>query len=93
MNKREAIAHLEELKNDFKEYVSIETQEKDVQALEVAIAALKETVKDIEDLKDVCMTVVNYLKVNFDTYCTVVITDSQIRLVRDEIGIQLEIGD
>lgn len=47
MNKREAIAHLEELKNDFKEYVSIETKEKDVQALEVAIAGLKETAQEV----------------------------------------------
>lgn len=47
MNKREAIAHLEELKNDFKEYVSIETKEKDVQALEVAIVALKETAQEV----------------------------------------------
>lgn len=47
MNKREAIAHLEELKNDFKEYVSIETQEKDVQALEIVLEALKETAQEV----------------------------------------------
>lgn len=41
MDKKEAIAHLEELKNDFNEYVSIETNIKDVQALEVALEVLK----------------------------------------------------
>lgn len=47
MNIKEAIAHLEELKNNFKEYVSIETKEKDVQALEVSIATLKETAQEV----------------------------------------------
>lgn len=57
MNKREAIAHLEELKNDFKEYVSIETQEKDVQALEVAIAALKETAQEVPVQEQLSVTI------------------------------------
>lgn len=47
MDKKEAIAHLEELKNDFNEYVSIETNIKDVQALEMALAALKEADKEV----------------------------------------------
>lgn len=38
-------------------------------------------------LEEACTSVANYLKKNQDPHCTVIITDSQIRLVRDEIGI------
>ncbi|MEG2018735.1 MAG: hypothetical protein RR128_09795 [Clostridium sp.] len=48
---------------------------------------------EVGELKKVCMPVVNYLKATHDPHCTVVITESQIKLVRDEIGIPLEIGD
>lgn len=47
MNKREAIAYLEKLKEDCKEFVSIETKKGDVQALELAISALKETAQEV----------------------------------------------
>lgn len=49
--------------------------------------------EDFENLKDMCMPVIQYLKENCDPYYTVVITDSQIRLVRDEIGIPVESND
>ncbi|WP_315080833.1 hypothetical protein [uncultured Clostridium sp.] len=44
-------------------------------------------VNEIKNLEEICKPVVDYLKKNWDPHCTVVITDSQIRLVRDEIGI------
>ncbi|NFN14645.1 hypothetical protein FDB56_06955 [Clostridium botulinum] len=44
---------------------------------------------EIKKLEEVCKPVVDYLKKNYDPHCAVVITDSQIRLVRDEIGIPI----
>ncbi len=46
-------------------------------------------VNKIKNLEEVCKPVVDYLKRNYDPHCAVVITDSQIRLVRDEIGIPI----
>lgn len=54
------------------------------QCLELISISKKEELKKLEE---VCKPVVDYLKKNYDPHCTVVITDSQIRLVRDEIGI------
>lgn len=48
---------------------------------------------EIKNLESVCNPVVDYLKKYCNPYCTVIITDSQIKLVRDEIGIPVEIGD
>ncbi|MEG0133818.1 MAG: hypothetical protein RR782_06800 [Clostridium sp.] len=45
---------------------------------------------EIKILKNICSPVVDYLKENYDPYCTVIITDYQIKLVRDEIGIPIE---
>lgn len=45
---------------------------------------MKEKIKALEE---VSKPVADYLKSNFDPHCTVIITDSHIRLVRDEIGI------
>lgn len=47
MNKKEAIEQLESFISDCKEFVSVEPTENDVQALEVAIAALKETAPEV----------------------------------------------
>ena len=47
MNKKEAISQLESFISDCKEFVSVEPTENDVQALEVAIAALKETAPEV----------------------------------------------
>ena len=44
----------------------------------------------IEELNVLCKPVVDYLNENYDPHCSVVITDSQIRLVRDEIGIPVK---
>ncbi|WP_297429581.1 hypothetical protein [Clostridium sp.] len=41
----------------------------------------------VQELEEICKPVVEYLKKNYDPHCTVVITDSHIKLVRDEIGI------
>jgi hypothetical protein len=43
--------------------------------------------KQIKELEELCKPVAEYLKKNWDPHCTVVITDSHIRLVRDEMGI------
>ena len=47
MNKKEAIEQLESFISDCKEFVSVEPTENDVQALEVSIAALKETAQEV----------------------------------------------
>ena len=43
--------------------------------------------REMKELEQLCRPVVNYLKNNWDPHCTVVITDSHIKLVRDEMGI------
>lgn len=50
-------------------------------------AALRGPVQELEEL---CKPVAGYLKSNLDPHCTVIITDSHIRLVRDEIGIPVK---
>lgn len=47
MNKKEAISQLESLRADCKEFESVNPTEKDVQALELGIAALKETAQEV----------------------------------------------
>ena len=47
MNKKEAIEQLESFISDCKEFVSVEPTENDVQALEVSIAALKDTAQEV----------------------------------------------
>lgn len=44
----------------------------------------------VQELEEICKPVVEYLKKNYDPHCTVVITDSHIKLVRDEIGIPVK---
>jgi DNA-binding XRE family transcriptional regulator len=44
-----------------------------------------------QEFEEVCKPVVKYLKENYDPHCTVVITDNYIKLVRDEMGIPIEI--
>ena len=44
----------------------------------------------VQELEELCKPVADYLKSNLDPYCTVIITDSHIRLVRDEIGIPVK---
>lgn len=46
--------------------------------------------KDIKALEEVCKLIVDHLKDNYDPHCALVITDSQIKLVRDEIGIAIK---
>ncbi|MFT8313215.1 MAG: hypothetical protein ABF633_03050 [Clostridium sp.] len=46
--------------------------------------------KSIESLEELCKPVVEYLKNNYNPHCTVVITDSQIKLVEDVISIPEE---
>ncbi len=47
----------------------------------------------IKALEEISKPVVDYLKNNCDPYCTVIITDSHIKLVRDEIGIPVKSDD
>jgi hypothetical protein len=44
----------------------------------------------IQELESICRTVSDYLKQNYDTHTTVMITDSHIKLVHDEIGIPVK---
>ncbi|MCH3962954.1 MAG: hypothetical protein LKE46_01650 [Clostridium sp.] len=46
--------------------------------------------KGIKSLEKICKPVVDYLKDNYNPHCAVVITDNQIRLVEDKIGIPVE---
>lgn len=43
--------------------------------------------KEIEKLNKLSEPLVEYWKNNWDSHCTIIITDSCIKLVRDEIGI------
>ena len=45
--------------------------------------------KKMKELEQLCRPIANYLRNNWGPYCTVVISDSHIKLVRDEIGIPL----
>ena len=47
MNKKEAISQLESFIAECKEFVCVEPTEKDVQALELGIVALKETAQEV----------------------------------------------
>ena len=47
MNKKEVISQLESFITDCKEFVSVEPTEKDVQALEISLASLKETAPEV----------------------------------------------
>jgi hypothetical protein len=49
---------------------------------------MKEAIKELEVL---CKPVADFLKEGYDPYVTVIITANQIRLVKDEIGIQLKV--
>ncbi|KQB77524.1 hypothetical protein [Clostridium butyricum] len=46
--------------------------------------------QSIEQLKEICKPIVEWLKENYGPYYTVVIKDEHIRLVRDEVGISIE---
>ncbi|WP_196051361.1 hypothetical protein [Clostridium butyricum] len=46
--------------------------------------------QSIEQLKEICKPIVEWLKENYGPYYTVVITDEHIRIVRDEVGIPIE---
>jgi hypothetical protein len=46
--------------------------------------------KEIESLKNVCKPVLEYLKKNYNPHCSLIITDTYIRLVEDKIGIPVE---
>lgn len=62
MNKKEAITQLESFISDCKEFVSVEPTEKDVQALELGIAALKETAQEVpvqEQVKQITILIDN----------------------------------
>lgn len=51
---------------------------------------MEEKIKELEQLGE---PIVDYLKNNWDPHCTVIITDSHIRLIRDEIGIPVKSDD
>lgn len=50
---------------------------------------MEEKIKELEEL---CKPVSEYLKKNWNPHCTVIITDTHIKLVRDEVSIPLEIA-
>lgn len=47
-------------------------------------------IEEMQNLEKVCKPVAEYLRNNYDPHCTIIITDTQIKLVRDEIGIPVE---
>jgi hypothetical protein len=46
--------------------------------------------KEVQLLQDICKPVSDYLKENYDPHTTIIITDSIIKLVKDEIGIPIK---
>lgn len=57
MDKKEAILQLESLRADYKEFESVNPTEKDVQALEIALAALKETAQEVPVQEQLSVTI------------------------------------
>lgn len=47
-------------------------------------------IEEMQNLEKICKPVAKYLRNNYDPHCTIIITDTQIKLVRDEIGIPVE---
>jgi len=48
---------------------------------------LRMNIKDLKDLEIACKPIVDYLKENYNPYTSVIITDTQIKLVEDLAGI------
>lgn len=49
--------------------------------------------EDMKKLEEMCKPIVEFLKENYSPYATVVITDTNIRLTRDEFGIPVKSND
>jgi hypothetical protein len=50
-------------------------------------------IEEINSLKELCKPVVDYLKNSYNPHCTVIITDVEIKLVEDKIGIPMRSDD
>ncbi|WP_162832177.1 hypothetical protein [Clostridium hydrogeniformans] len=48
-----------------------------------------DNLKEINELKNLCTPIVEYLKENYDPYCKVIISDNEIKLVSTKIGIPI----
>lgn len=48
---------------------------------------------EFKELEKVCIPVVEYLKKNHNPHCTIVITDTYVKVVSDEIGMPVKSGD
>lgn len=60
----------------------------------IKLGTAQEPVQEqIKKLEEVCKPVVDYLKENYSPHSTAVITDSRIRLMKDEIGIPIRSDD
>lgn len=53
----------------------------------------RDPLKEIEELRAVCMPVVEYMKKNCTPHNTVVITSEQFKVVADEITFPVNSGD
>ncbi|MGG7058748.1 hypothetical protein ACQPUZ_10660 [Clostridium tertium] len=47
-------------------------------------------IEDMKKLEEMCKPIVEFLKENYGPYSTVVITDTHIKLTRDEFGIPVK---
>ena len=47
----------------------------------------------MEELKELCKPLIEYLKENYDLHTTIIISEDYIKLVKDEIGIPMEVED
>lgn len=45
---------------------------------------------EMKKLEELCKPIAEYLKQNYDPHCSIIISDSYIKLVRDEIGISIK---
>ncbi|AND84231.1 hypothetical protein CTDIVETGP_1589 [Clostridium tyrobutyricum DIVETGP] len=54
---------------------------------------MSKQIEEINSLKELCNPIVDYLKNNYNPHCTVIITDVEIKLVEDKIGIPIGSDD
>ncbi|WP_148315465.1 hypothetical protein [Clostridium culturomicium] len=90
MDKKEAILQLESLRADCKEFESVNPTEKDVQALEIALAALKETAQEVpvqEQLSTISKNF-KFIQVSQTIYFTLIIVSINLMINRFDKSFQ-----
>ena len=47
----------------------------------------------IKELKTICEPLIDFLHKNYDPHTTIIVSEDYIKIVRDEIGIPVEVED